>query len=100
VRRVKLPRLAREDLRDSYLWYETQRKGLGAEFLSEVLATLRRAAGQFALFPVVDHEYHVRRALLKRFPYKVFFTVEPDRIVVHAIINASRSEGVWKSRIR
>ena len=98
--RVKLQRLAKEDLREAYLWYETQNSGLGADFLNETVAILRRAAEQPTLYPRVDHEIGVRRVLVKRFPYKAFFTVETDRIVVHAIIDARRSEKTWTKRFR
>jgi hypothetical protein len=73
---VKLLRLAKEDLRDTYLWYETQETGLGSAFLHEAKIALQRAAAQPSLFPVVDQEFGVRGVLLKRFPYKAFFTVE------------------------
>lgn len=97
---VKILRLAKEDLREAYRWYENQAAGLGVDFLREAVTALRKAARQPALFPLVDREFGVRRVLVKRFPYKAFFTVEPDRIVVHAIIDARRCDQIWAERFR
>ena len=37
----------------------------------------------------------VRRALVMRFPYAVFFTIESDRIVVLTIMHTSRNPEAW-----
>ena len=95
---IKLQRLAKEDLRDAHLWYEKQAPGLGADFLREVVGALRKVAAQPLLYRVIEPEFSVRRVLIKRFPYKAFFTIEPNRIVIHAIIRSSRSETSWTER--
>ena len=40
----------------------------------------------------------VRRVLTRRFPYRVFFIVRPDAIVVFAVVHAARHDRVWKHR--
>jgi hypothetical protein len=40
----------------------------------------------------------VRRALTRRFPYRVFFIVLPDAIVVFAVLHAARHDRIWKQR--
>lgn len=40
----------------------------------------------------------IRRALLRRFPYCVFFTVEPTEVVVHGSFHGRRDPKVWQSR--
>lgn len=40
-----------------------------------------------------------RRALARRFPYAVFFDVEPERAVVMAIAHTSRRPGYWGHRV-
>lgn len=61
-------------------WYEMQRKGLGAEFALNLEAATQRAARNPEHFSMVHGQ--VRRAFLKRFPYALFFLVEPGRMVV------------------
>jgi toxin ParE1/3/4 len=40
----------------------------------------------------------IRRALLKRFPYGVFYTEFPDRIQVIAIIHSRKHPARWPRR--
>jgi plasmid stabilization system protein ParE len=40
----------------------------------------------------------VRCALVRRFPYAVYYRVEPERIVVIAVFHTKRDPGVWQSR--
>jgi len=47
-------------------------------------------------FPVVYK--NVRRALLRRFPYSLFFVLEDDALFVIAIFHASRDPSHWQRR--
>jgi hypothetical protein len=74
-----MPRLtvrpeAELDALDAGAWYEGERAGLGTEFLGELRATFSRIEDGPERFPVVFR--HVRRAILRRFPFGVFFIVE------------------------
>lgn len=86
-RLVLRPR-AEADLREARDWYESRRTGLGGEFLAEI-GTIIRAL-------VLDPERHVeyyrgfRRMLVRRFPYKLFYRVEGDRIIVFRVLHARR----------
>ncbi len=51
-------------------------------------------------FPQWTPEDPVRRALASRFPYAVFFDVEPERVVVMAIAHSSRRPGYWGGRVK
>ena len=46
--------------------------------------------------PVVHRSIH--RALLRRFPYCVFYVVERDRVVVHGCLHARRDPSIWQLR--
>jgi len=59
------------DVTEAYVWYETRRVGLGEEFLNSVDACIERIRRQPAIYPRVYEEY--RRALIRRFPYAIFF---------------------------
>ena len=47
-------------------------------------------------FPAVHRD--VRRALVKRFPYGVFFLLSHDRVIVLAVLHQARNPAVWKRR--
>jgi len=65
---------AEADLLKAQLWYNTQRAGLGDDFLAEV----GRAVGFLAEHPEDRPVYYngFRRLITRRFPYKLFYRVE------------------------
>jgi len=96
-----MPRLtvrpeAELDALDAGSWYEGERSGLGTEFLGELRATFSRIEEGPKRFPVVFRE--VRRAILHRFPFGVFFIVESDNAVVLAITHLRRHPSAWQRR--
>jgi plasmid stabilization system protein ParE len=93
---VRLRPEAEQDLADAAAWYQEQRAGLGLEFLQEAQVVLSSIAERPLSYQVVHRA--ARRALLRRFPFGVFYRVEPSRIVVIGILHGSRDPGVWKGR--
>lgn len=87
---------AEEDIRDAAQWYEGERVGLGREFTRAVRALLATVAREPERYPRARAE--VRRALLRRFPYAVYFVVEPEVVVVLACVHVRRDPQVWQSR--
>jgi plasmid stabilization system protein ParE len=77
-------------------WYERESLGLGVAFLEVVEATLAAIAENPKRYPLVHRD--VRRALLKRFPYGVFFRVRPRAIRVLAIVHLARDPSLWQRR--
>ena len=74
-------------------WYDEQRPGLGEEFLTAVRSTLTTIQHYPKIFSPSYGE--VRRAIVSRFPYAVFYIVEPKRIVVLAVLHTSRDPKLW-----
>ena len=87
---------AEADVLDAALWYEQRSPGLGREFLRAVDGTLAEIAAMPERYPVVRGE--ARRALLRRFPYGVYFVVTPGFISVIACIHARRDPQRWQER--
>lgn len=88
TRRFALRSRAEEDLAEAALWYEEQMPGLGRDFLGEAGLVFE----QIAQFPESYPPRHrrFRRALIRRFPYGVFYSVEPDLIVVLAVVHLAQ----------
>ena len=81
--------IARQEMDESFAWYETQRTGLGFEFLSEIevfLARIAQAPEQFGRI-----RGPIRRAVLHRFPFTIHFIDESDRIVILAVFHGKRN---------
>jgi toxin ParE1/3/4 len=62
---------AEQDVAEAYAWYEDRRAGLGEEFLSCVDACIEAMGRTPEMHAVVYENY--RRALVRRFPYAVFY---------------------------
>lgn len=87
---------ARADVLDAYDWYETKRRGLGIRFLEEIDAAVERIKiHPRASSAMLDD---IRRVLLRKFPYGLFFRIEPEAIYVIACFHASRDPKIWQSR--
>lgn len=78
-------------------WYETQSPRLGEEFIAAMELQLKRLE-QAPLF-YAEAIPGVRRALLPRFPYGLFYAVRGDLVHVLAVLHEVRSPRQWpKSR--
>lgn len=86
----------RGEIHDAYVWYDSQRTGLGEEFLTEVQVVLGRIRQNPELHAMRYRD--VRRALLKRFSYAVYYRVEQGRISVIAVHHGQRDPKRWQSR--
>jgi toxin ParE1/3/4 len=40
----------------------------------------------------------IRRCLTQKFPYGILYTIEPDYILILAVMHCSREPGYWKNR--
>jgi plasmid stabilization system protein ParE len=88
---------ARADLVDAALWYETQKPGLSEGLYDSIGAALEAIQERPDSFPLVRKD--VRRALVKRFPYAIYFRRRDGHIVVLAIVHTARSSRVWRKRM-
>lgn len=88
---------AEAELLDTWDWYERQRPGLGDELIGCVDAAVSRALRSPELDAPIQDE--VRRILVRRFPFAVFYVVEPDQIVILAVAHARRDPGFWRDRV-
>lgn len=86
------------DLTDAAAWYDSRELGLGLELLSEVHSAITRALRNPQSFTRLRRSPEVRRALTRGFPYRIFFIVRPDAVVVFSILHAARHDRVWKRR--
>jgi plasmid stabilization system protein ParE len=88
TRPVILTPLAEADLAEGKVWYDDQRDGLGTEFVLAVEKVLHQIGATPEMHQVVRDD--VRKSVVRRFPYVVFYRAEPDRVVVLAVHDARR----------
>lgn len=95
-RRLVLHATAETDIHETALWYLGQRPGLDDEFMAEVDAAIARALAHPRLYPRLRARPEVRFVLTRRFPYRVFYMVERDAIVVFRVRHLARDEGKFE----
>ena len=88
--------LAERDLEEAEDWYNRQRPGLGAEFREFVSDLFERLSETPKLYPRVNGE--VRRAVLRRFPYLVYFVIDDSKVVVLACLDSRRDPRIHRER--
>jgi plasmid stabilization system protein ParE len=94
--RVIFTQAARAELIEAQDWYEREAPGLGRRLRQAIDALAERMSNGPRQFPVLYK--NVRRALLRRFPYALFFVIDDDTLLVIACFHASRDPSHWHRR--
>jgi len=87
---------AEQDVSEAYIWYEKQESGLGEEFLRCVDACIWSIRRNPEMYGIVHENY--RRAVLRRFPYVIFYEFVDDIIIVYSIFHCSQNPKKWRNR--
>ncbi|MBI3079345.1 MAG: type II toxin-antitoxin system RelE/ParE family toxin [Deltaproteobacteria bacterium] len=87
---------AESELLDARRWYEERRLGLGRAFAMAVDEAVAGIVENPSAYPRVHGE--TRRALVRRFPYAIYFRVLPDEVIVLAVMHGRRLPRRWQSR--
>ena len=94
--RVIVRPLAERDLLDAKTWYDQRRPGLGSEFLDTFDELRDRLERTPLIYPAVYRG--LRRAVLRRFPYLVYFALHGQTVSVIACLHAARDPEVIRRR--
>lgn len=86
-----------DDLADAAAFYDERSPGLGEDFLTDVRAAvddILRAPDRWACVDASP----VRRYLLTRFPYAIYYRAESERLLVLAVTHTRRHPHTWRAR--
>lgn len=81
---------------EAFDYYEAQRAGLGVDFAARVQQVFDRIAANPHLHAVVFAD--IRKAVVSRFPFCVFYRAEPARVEVIAVFHTRRDPSIWQGR--
>jgi len=95
---IQVRRAAELDIAEAQVWYETQQPGLGAEFRSEVSQVVDRLAATPLIYQIMHRD--IRRAIVRRFPYLIWYRVAAETVIVLACTYAGRDPERVKARLR
>jgi plasmid stabilization system protein ParE len=85
------------ELAEARQWYAHQREDLDLEFMDSVNEALTQVICNPHLYPIVYR--NLRRAVVRRFPFAIFFDVSEDEIQVIAVFHSRRDPEEWQSRV-
>jgi hypothetical protein len=94
---IKILESATQDLLQGYRFYEQQEKGLGSYFLDSLFSdidSLQVFSGIHSLF------LGKNRLLAKRFPYAVYYTIQHDIVLVHAVLDCRQDPTKTTKRLK
>jgi plasmid stabilization system protein ParE len=84
------------DIDEAMTWLSDISPNLPMRFEAELEHVYASILDYPQLYPVVYKTF--RRALLRRFPYSVFYVVDASVVLIVAVIHQSRDEETWKRR--
>ena len=89
--KIKILSSGKEDLKQGYNFYSEQGEGLGSYFLDSLYSDV-----DSLLVSAGVHEKHFGyyRALSKRFPFAIYYSLVDETILVSAILDC-RMEPAW-----
>ena len=87
---------AEDELIQAIEYYEKIEPGLGYDFAIEVYSAIQRAVAFPKAWAVLEDE--IRRSLVRRFPYGILYSEEPEGLFIIAVMNLHREPAYWKDR--
>ncbi|MFY0598777.1 MAG: type II toxin-antitoxin system RelE/ParE family toxin [Cyclobacteriaceae bacterium] len=93
---IELAEAAEVDIRDSFLWYENQKKNLGSSFEEQLTKAIDSI--QSNPFKTQIRYQNIRVFFLKKFPLGIHFQVnEPEnKILILGLFHTSLDPVKWK----
>ena len=96
--KIQILDLAKADLVDGYHFYEGREAGLGNHFLTHLYEDIDSLAVMGRLHTKPYRHFH--RALSKRFPFAIFYTVEEGIVKVRAVVDCRRRPSWIRKHLR
>ena len=87
---------AESDILRAYRWYESELVGLGVQFIESLDDGFQRISDNPLHYAEIAQG--IRRKLLIKFPYGLFYVFEIEEVRVLAVLRQTQNPGVWNSR--
>ena len=94
--KIEIHELASCEFDDAIDWYELQSEGLGIRFKKSIVDQITKISKNPSWFPKETDSIY--KAYIPKFPYKVLFSIEEDKIIIWAIAHMHRKPWYWQSR--
>ena len=89
---------AEDDLVGGFAFYESQQAGLGAYFRESLSFDIESLGTHGGIHRIAYRNYH--RALSRRFPFAIFYTVSGETVFIHGVVDCRRRPAWIKEHLR
>src|SRR5262245_35217998 len=93
---VVLRDVAQEEFEEAFDFYEGRRRGLSVAFVQRVEDVFDRISANPKIHGIVFAD--IRKAVVAKFPYCVFYRSDNTRVEVIAVFHSSRDPKIWQAR--
>ncbi len=95
---VHITRAAESDLLNGFDFYERQQSGIGEYFLDSLFADIDALMLSGGIHAKPDG--HLHRALAKRFPFAIYYTIEGGTVTVIAVLDCRQDPASITERLQ
>jgi plasmid stabilization system protein ParE len=95
---IEILQIANKEMEDAVLYYELEQYGLGLRFKDAVRRAIDRIKKHPTSWPIEKDE--VRKFFVLKFPYKILYSVQKQKIVILAVAHQHRKPGYWIERLK
>lgn len=89
---------AQHDIDEAFIWYEKALDNLGFEFLLSLEAAIESIKRNPEHAGFIHKQ--IRSVALMRFPFSVYYIVEPNAVILLAVFHHSRNPKEWRHRTK
>jgi toxin ParE1/3/4 len=95
--RIRFKPEAEAELVEARAWYSLQGQGLDAQLMMRIDEALQRIVQAPEAYPTVYRQ--LRRAVIRQFPFAIFYEMTTDELRVIAVFHSRRDPMSLKSRV-
>lgn len=97
IKRVIFTTEENHDIAQAYQWYEECEHGLGEEFLRCIEACTESIQRNPLMYRIAVDAF--RHALVRRFPFEVFYELSQEHIVIYSVFHSAQDPSKWHRRL-
>jgi hypothetical protein len=98
---IEILQSAQEEIELAFLFYESQKRGLGFEFLEAIESSYHHILSNPKAWAVLHLKSKTfRRCFLRRFPYGLIYAIEKEKLLVIAVMHLARKPGYWRGHLK
>jgi plasmid stabilization system protein ParE len=95
---MEILEIARREYDEAKEFYETEQPGLGSQFEEQIRHSLLRIQQNPQAWPPERKE--IWRYIVHKFPYKILYSIQDNKIVVLAFAHLHRQPDYWVDRLK